>query len=149
MNDDPELQKLYQNLDITFAMQQIADRCEELDNGYRAWLWRYIAEKKFYPLKRKTVYWWSTAFTGTSASHRVDRWLYEVPRKDLKWTTAKTIEEAYQNLVEAYLKSLFISDCIYLLPYQFLEAFHKTIIIAIGMDRFTHLLHIRKPRGIR
>lgn len=73
MNDNPELQKLYQNLDITFAMQQIADRCEELGDLRNAVLWRWVAKKQFYPGKRGNYYYWVNSINAPkTAPHTLD-----------------------------------------------------------------------------
>lgn len=128
MNDDPELLKLYQNLDLTFAITQIADRCEELGFSDKAFAWRHIAEKKYYPLKRKTVYWWSMAFTGTSAPHKVEPWL-RLLKNNIEWTTAKTIEQAYINLVQAYLESPKSAGCVANMPRSFIVHFRDQILL--------------------
>lgn len=73
MNNDPELLKLYQNLDITFAIQQIADRCEEIGDRKRALIWRWIAKKQLFPSKRGKWYYWVTSKnTPKTSPHRLD-----------------------------------------------------------------------------
>jgi len=116
---DTELEKLYQNLDLTFAMQQIADRLEELGDHKRALIWRWIAKKQLFPSKRGRWYYWVNSKTASkTAPNRLDWRVGKVyipqPRKsmfwdtcwhdiDLSWKRSESVVEAYQSLVSIIL----------------------------------------------